>query len=180
MKKLIVLLALVLTASFVFATGSVQDKKSTRKEKRKAEQQRQYVLTKRMLEDRNFVLETNFLDNRYGDRFNVSPTINFIKIDNNQAVIQIGSDHGMGANGVGGVTAKGNITKWDVKENPKSQTFQASILVSTPIGIYDLNFNICPNGLTSARLTGNYSGSLTFNGRLIPVDESIVYEGWSL
>ena len=50
----------------------------------------------------------------------------------------------------------------------------------TTIGMYDLLFHIGPYGNTRARLTGMRSGSLTFEGDLVPVELSGVYEGYSI
>ena len=180
MKKLNLLLVLVLSASFVFATGTVQDKVLTKKEKRKADKEQQYALTKSMIENRDFVLESDFLDNSYGYRFHVNPSINFVKVDDNEAVIQVGSDFRIGPNGVGGVTAKGKITSWKVTNNKDNKAYNIQMVVSTPIGMYDLFLNILADGRASARLTGMYSGHLTFNGEMVPMSESGVYEGWSI
>ena len=86
----------------------------------------------------------------------------------------------MGANGVGGVTAKGKIVRWKVKKNEKNKTFNVSMGVSTPIGSYDVDFSISPTGNATAWLTGIYGGRLTFEGDLVPIEESGVYEGWSI
>ena len=134
-----------------------------------------------MLENKNFVLESDFLENRYGYRFPVSPNINFVKVEpGGEAVIQIGSNYRIGPNGVGGVTAKGKITKWEVTENQKNKTFNVVMYVLTPVGNYDLYFNIMPGGQATARLTGTTGGHLTFDGDLVSSDDSIVYEGWSI
>ena len=180
MKRLVVVWVLVLSASLVFASGTVQDKVLTKKEKRKAESEEHYALTKSMIESRGFVLESNSLDNRYGYRFIVSPGINFVKVDNDEAVIQIGSNYRFGPNGVGGITAKGKITRWEVTDNKNNKSFNIFMVVSTPIGPYDLLFDVRSGGQASARLSGIRSGYLTFNGNLIPVGKSGVYEGWSI
>jgi len=181
MKKVVLILAFAFSTSLIFAQGSRQDSAMIRKEKRKAEIEKQYQLTKEMVESKNFVLESDFLQNRYGYRFWVSPVINFVKVEpNNEAVIQIGSDYRIGANGVGGVTAKGRITQWKVTQNKKNKTFDVTMFVSTPIGHYDVYFSILPSGQAIARLSGIYGGRLTFDGDLVSADESSVYEGWSL
>lgn len=180
MKKLVLIFVLALSTSLVFAQETNQNSNLTRKEKRKAELERQYQLTKDMLENKNFVLETDWLVNRYGYRIPVSPNINFVKVDSNQAVIQIGSNTGIGPNGVGGITAKGKITKWEVKQNKKNKTYNVRMFVMTPIGMYDLSFSVRPDGQASARLTGNRGGQLTFDGDMVPTDNSITYEGWSI
>jgi len=180
MKKLVLIFVLALSTSLVFAQETNQNSNLTRKEKRKAELERQYQLTKDMLENKNFVLETDWLINRYGYRVPVSPNINFVKVDSSQAVIQIGSNSGIGPNGVGGVTAKGKITKWEVKQNKKNKTYNVRMFVMTPIGMYDLNFSVRPDGQATARLTSNRGGQLTFDGDMVPTDNSITYEGWSI
>jgi len=180
MKRVIVVWVLILSTSLVFASGTVQDKVLSKKEKKEAESEEQYALTKSMIENKDFVLESNSLDNRYGYRFNVSPSINFVKVENNEAVIQIGSNYRVGPNGVGGVTAKGKITSWKVTRNPDNKTFHIMMVVTTPIGIYDLLFNVRSGGQATARLSGIRSGHLTFSGYLVPVTDSGVYEGWSI
>ena len=180
MKKLVLILVLSLSTSFVFAQEANQNSSLTKKEKRKAELERQYRLTKKMVENRNFVLETDFLQNRYGYRVSVSPNINFVKVDSNMAVIQIGSNNRIGPNGVGGVTAKGRITKWEVTQNKKHKTYNVKMFVMTPVGMYDLYLSIRPDGHATARLNGNRGGKLTFDGDMVPTDNSIAYEGWSI
>jgi hypothetical protein len=181
MKKFVLMFVLALSTSLIFAQSTDQDSTPTKKEKRKAELERQFQLTKNMLENRNFVLESDFLETRYGYRIPVSPNINFVKVEpDGEAVIQIGSNSGIGPNGVGGVTARGKVTKWEVVENQKNKTFSVKMFVLTPIGIYDLYFNIMPRGQATARLTGTTGGRLIFDGDLVPSDDSIIYEGWSI
>ena len=181
MKRVVLILAFAFSTSLIFAQGSKQDSAMIRKEKRKAEIEKQYQLTKKLIENKNFVLETNFLQNKWGLQFPVSSGINFVKVEpNNKAVIQIGSNWRIGPNGVGGVTAKGRITGWKVRQNEKSKTFNVMMNVMTPIGIYDVNFSIMPSGQASALLTSNWGGHLTFRGDLVPTNNSSVYEGWSI
>ena len=152
----------------------------SKKEKRQIELEKQYQQTKLLLESKNFVLETDFLQDKYGNRVFVSSTINFVAVDSTDAVIQIGSDFRVGPNGLGGVTAKGKITKWELKENEKRKNFNLSISVMTAIGIYDLRFSVGSSGSATALLTGLRRGQLTFDGDIVPTDESIVYEGQSI
>ncbi len=181
MKKLVLMFVMVLSTSIIFAQSTNQYSTLTRKEKRKAELERQYQLTKDMLENQNFVLESDYLQNRYGYRIPVSSNINFVKVEpNDEAVIQIGSNWRFGPNGVGGVTAKGKITSWDVTTNQKNKTFNVKMGVMTPIGMYDLNFSVMAGGQATAQLTGLRGGRLTFDGDLVPADQSGVYEGWSI
>jgi hypothetical protein len=180
MKKIIVILIIAFASNVILAQTGDKNPAATRKEKRNAEIEKQYELNKTMLGNRDFVLEADRLQDRRGHLVNVSSNINFVAVDSATAIIQVGSNYRFGSNGVGGVTAKGTITKWKLTENKKHKSFDLYINVMTPIGIYDLFFTIGPSNTVSARLTGLSAGELTFNGRLVPYTESAVYEGQSL
>lgn len=180
MKKLVLFLVFVISVSGLFAQGKDENSYLTRKEKRQAEIDQEYQLTKNMLENKDFVLESNSLQDRFGNRVEVSSNINFVAVDSTKAIIQIGSNWRMGFNGVGGVTAKGTITKWKLTENDKSKSFGLQLTVMTNIGFYDVYFNVNASGRADALLTGMTDGRLTFNGNLVPWEDSSVYVGQSL
>lgn len=177
MKKLALLLILAVSATGIFAQK--EDSKMTRKEKRKAKLEKQYKYTKELLEEKNFVLESDFIENRYGNRTSVSSSINFVKVNSAEAVIQVGSNHRMGPNGVGGITAKGKITNWELEPNEKKKTFRLTMTILTNIGSYDVHFFISPDRQATARLSGMSAGKLTFDGDIVALNESAVYEGQS-
>jgi hypothetical protein len=180
MKRLVIILALVVSAGFVFGQNQKEDSTLTKKERKQAEMQQRYLETKYMLENNSFVIETDYLSDRYGNRVPVSSTINFVMVDDSTGVIQIGSNHRLGANGVGGVTAKGEITQYELTEDEDNKSFYLHMRVMTAIGIYDLGINVSGYGNATARLTGLRAGQLTFAGDIKPLEESIVYEGYSL
>lgn len=179
MKNIIIMLLFILP-NVIIAQTKDENSGTTRKEKQNAEMEKQYVLNKDMLENRNFVLEADYLQDQYGNRVFVNSTINFVAVDSTTAIIQIGSNSGLGPNGVGGVTAKGKITSWELRENKKQKSFDLSINVMTSIGIYDLHFRIGPSTDATANLTGLRAGQLTFDGNMVPYTESSVFEGQSL
>lgn len=161
-------------------TGAGKDttnKTLSKADLKKIELEKDYDSTLQLLADRNFVLEANFLSNLYGRRIYVNSNLNFIRVDSSYAVIQIGSNNGIGFNGVGGVTAEGNITRWKLITNEKNKTFYLSISVMTSIGIYDIDMNINADGSAVANLTGLQHGRLTYEGELVPGQESRVYKG---
>jgi len=180
MKKTFVILLIILLTGTLFAQEEGHRVKLTAKEKEDSVTEKQYELNKYMLENRDFVLEANYLQDRYGHRHIVNSTINFIAIDSTTAIIQVGSDFRNGPNGVGGVTAKGKISRWELTENKKTKSFNLSINVMTSIGIYDLFFSIDTWGNSTARLSGLSAGQLTFEGDIEPYSVSRVYEGRSL
>lgn len=85
--------SLLLAAGLVLSTfsASSQEKEMERlerKEFRKAQAEASYRALDSLLSSRRFVLTANYLQNKYGDRIPVSQTINFIKVDESEGVIQ--------------------------------------------------------------------------------------------
>lgn len=180
MKKIVTLLFFVIFSNLMIAQTKEDVAPLSKREKRKANAEKEYQLTKDLLQNKSFVMEAYALQDKYGHRAQVSSVLNFISVDSLEAVIQVGSDTRIGPNGVGGVTAKGQISNWLVKENKKNKTFYVRMNVMTPIGIYDVNFSVSPSGKASAQLTGLSAGQLTFDGNIVPWDKTTVYEGHSL
>jgi len=179
MKKKFVLIMLILFSLSLYAQQNITNVLNS-KERNDSIIESQYLLNKNMLENRDFVLEANYLQDRYGHRHIVNSMINFVAVDSLTAIIQVGSDFRNGPNGVGGITAKGKITNWKLTENKKQKTFSLYINVMTPIGIYDLFFSIDSWGNSTAMLSGMSAGQLTFEGEVEPYSNSRVYEGHSL
>ncbi|MFB6318355.1 DUF4251 domain-containing protein [Saccharicrinis sp. FJH54] len=184
MKKRFLIMMLALMPLIFFSNGMGQDSRADQKqlEKReaKAQLEKEYNQTRDMLHNRDFVLEADHLMDKWGNRAWVSSSINFVMVDSTEAVIQIGSNYRLGPNGVGGVTAKGKITKWSVKENPKNASFFVQMNVMTGIGIYDVSFSISAGGISTASVTGLRPGRLTFEGDVVPLEYSGVFEGQSI
>ncbi len=179
MKKLALLMILASLTSSVFSQ-EVNENAPRKKAERKAREEQKIKETKDLLQNRNFVLESEYLQRRNSIRYPVSSNINFIKVDSTEAVIQIGSNSGFGPNGLGGITAKGHITKWDLKENAKGHGYYLTMSVLTAIGIYDVHMSVGPMGNTVARLNGLQRGELIFDGDLVTLENSSVFEGRSL
>ncbi|HEY3371652.1 MAG TPA: DUF4251 domain-containing protein [Prolixibacteraceae bacterium] len=179
MKRFVIFLAFIISAQLTLAQINDEQASLTGKEKRKAKIEKEYRLVKDMIENRDFVLEADFLQDKYGIRTPVSNGINFVSVDSTEAIIQVGSNYRIGPNGVGGITARGQITSWKLTENKKKDAIGLRINVMTNIGIYDLYFSISPSGQATAQLTGLRSGKLTFDGNIVPWENSSVYIGQS-
>ena len=132
-----------------------------------------------MLQNKDFVLEADYLANRIGERIPVSWTLNFISVDSANAVLQIGRNTGIGYNGVGGVTAQGNITRYKLNIDQKRKSFYLSFSVMTAIGSYDINMSVGADAYANATLTGIQSGQLIYTGYLVPLAKSSVYKGYN-
>jgi len=148
-----------------------------RKEVRKAQRASNYYLLDSLLNARNFVLVADYLKNQYGDMAPVSSTLNFIKINGNYGVIQTGSNFSRGYNGVGGVTAEGNVGNWEIFKDPEKYFHRLRFTLITNIGHYDITMTVSSDNRASATVSGLWRGRLTWDGHLETAGNSRVFKG---
>jgi len=186
MKKLGIFLTAIVLASGLLAQDfsannqSSKDKRARLKEQRNAEIAMEYAATSNMLDSMSFVLEAYNLRDEWGHLVTVPSNLNFIMVDSTKSVIQIGSNTRLGANGVGGVTAKGTVSNWKLIKEEKHKSFTLFMTVSTPIGIYDVSMFINADGNVTATISGINPGKLIYEGALVPLANSRVFEGQSI
>lgn len=181
-------LALVLMLSTF--SGLAQDQaKNSRKQKRLAKKEaRAQALEankERILEliaDRTFVIEASTLFDRYQNRYEVSPNVNFIMISGAQGVVQFGFNHIIGYNGVGGLTFDGTISGFKVlNSKPKGPvTISTNLTAPGLLGAATLNMTVYADGRASATIVGSFGSRLTFAGNVYHPEESTVYQGLSV
>ncbi|MGK7396336.1 MAG: DUF4251 domain-containing protein [Candidatus Cyclobacteriaceae bacterium M3_2C_046] len=178
MKKYLIIIVLL---SFGFSVQA-QEKMSRaeRKEQRRIERAEASAKMKKMLEKQKFVLEANNLFDRYGQIYNVAPNLNFIAVSGDNAVIQIGSNSGIGNNGVGGITVDGRVTKFELDKNEKKGRYVARINIMSNVGNYDVLLNVGATASASAQITSNNPTRLRYAGTLVPLDESEIFVGRSV
>jgi len=156
-------------------------RKEEKKRVREAEKAQQAAIVDTMVNLRRFVLEADYLSNQYGSRVVVSSNLNFIIVDSTRGTIQTASISGVGGpNMMGGITADGNITQYELTKLPKKRGYSLRLMIMTSVGIYDIFFNISTDGSASATLGGNWGGKLNFHGNLVPLGLSRVYKGRSI
>ena len=174
-------LALIAGLILLTVSGYGQDqKKLSRQEKneiRKAVMEANFHVIDTILMMRQFVIEADFLENQYGDKVPVSPTINFIMVNASEGVIQTGSNFRKGYNGVGGITAEGNVGKMEVTKTPKSLSYSVKFNILTNLGAYDIFMYVYSDFHTRAIISGTTAGKLIYTGRLEPLARSKVYKG---
>jgi hypothetical protein len=157
-----------------------QDRKENRmerKEMRKSVLMTNFHIIDSLLQAKSFVIEADFLQNGYGERVNVPSTINFIRVSSTKVVMQTGSDFRFGYNGVGGVTAEGYMGKWEVNKNFKSLSYTVHFTVTTQIGSYDIVLILSSDARATATITGLTPGRLTWDGRIVTLNNSRVFKG---
>jgi hypothetical protein len=170
----------------VFAFGLIpyysiaQDVKLSKQEKKDLEQavlQANFGAIDTLLDRKTFVLEADYLQDRYGYQVPVNSDINFILVDIKKVVLQTGNNFNSGYNGVGGVTAEGNIQNFKVQKNFKNLSYTISFSVMTNVGIYDVFMNIFSDGRAKATISGSYGGRLSWSGDFKNLYDTRAYKG---
>jgi hypothetical protein len=189
MKQINIQIGKVLLLAFglmlVSASGNSQQKrisekevtKQERKEARKAALQANFAILDSLLGKRTFVLESDYLQDKYGNQVQVPSMVNFIMVNAGHGVLQTGSNVAMGYNGVGGVTAEGSVSKWEIHKNFKSFSFIIRFAIQTDIGMYDVFMTIDADNHARATITGLWPGKLIYSGHLNTLDNTGVFKG---
>jgi len=183
MKRTILFTLLLSFTMVLFAQE--KETKLTRKEKRELKKQEQKEFEKALIaalavsiDSQKWVLEANSLANKRGSSIPVNSNLNFIAIEGDEAFIQLGSNSGLGSNGVGGVSVRARVTKYEVKKNEKKGTYYFQIYTSSAIGSFDIRMDCNASGqIASATISGSTSKKVTYSGQLVPLDMSRVYKG---
>ncbi|MDP4223832.1 MAG: DUF4251 domain-containing protein [Bacteroidota bacterium] len=178
-------LFLALGFLLIFLNGYSQEKKISekqltrqeKKEARKAELQANFAILDSLLKRRTFVLQADYLEDKYGDQVPVPSMINFIMVNENNGVLQTGNNQVLGYNGVGGVTAEGTLSKWEVSKNFKSLSFTIRFDIQTELGMYDVLMTVDADNHARATITGMWPGKLIYNGHINTLNRSGVFKG---
>jgi hypothetical protein len=187
MKTILSLVLVLLISGGLFAqensnqSSESKETKMSKKEQRKALQQKLFAEKEALLNSKQFVLEADYFISRQGNRISVPSSINFIMVDSTEGIVQLGTNSGMGANGVGGVTAKGKISGWVLEPDSKKNNFSLRFNVNSAIGFFTVTMNIPVDGKTLAFINGSaYFDQFDYQGKLIPLSESNAFKGRSL
>ena len=155
----------------------VKPDKQERKEAKNAQRTADFNALDSLLSSGRYVLEADYLQNRYGYRILVSSNLNFIRVNGPTAVLQTGSDFRVGSNGVGGTTAEGNVGDYKVTRDKKNLTCTVTFNLLTNIGAFNIILNVNSGNNAKATITGTTSGRLTWDGHLTNLDNSRVFKG---
>lgn len=162
---------------------SKKEQKQLLKEERKEEAakiaEQQLAMVAGLIEKATFVLEADRLFDRYGQSYQVSSSINFIMIDSLYGIIQVGNSYNLGQNGVGGVTVDGSISNYTFTKNEKRNTYSVSYDLRSTFGTYNVHLTTSGGSNADATVSGSFSGTLRYSGRLVHPAASKVYKGTS-
>ena len=193
MKKVLFLTTLLLLG-FTVATWSQTSKeaRAARREALKKEREARRALEAQQdsiayfkaveaLKTGSFVLEADNVTFPNGITRYVSSNTNYVQVDNAEGIVQTAFTnfaYNPGPNGLGGVTVQGNINGLSMKEDKDGNYFynytiqgmaiSATVFITLTGGTNQASVQISPNF---------NSNNMTMTGRLLPLDESDVFQG---
>ena len=128
-----------------------------------------------------FVLEADNVTFPNGITRYVSSNTNYVQVDNGEGIVQTAFSnfaYNPGPNGLGGVTVEGNVNGLKMKEDKDGNYFynytiqgmaiSATVFITLTGGTNQASVSISPNF---------NNNNMTMTGRLLPIDESDVFQG---
>ena len=180
----IVLVALLILPAFSQELSKKEQRqlaKELKKEAQSEELAEKSLLVTAMINQATFVLEAYTLRGKRGESIQVSSALNFVAADSTTGMLQVGSDAGIGPNGVGGVTVKGQVKDYKFSQHEKSGGYNVSYYLQTPDGTFEVRLRAYPDGRADADISNaTWGGRITFIGYLVHPSLSRVYEGMAL
>lgn len=135
----------------------------------------------KLVDAREFVIKAYRLQDRSLNNYNVNSSINFVKIDSTEAVVQFGFNGYFGSNGLGGLTAEGKLSGYKVTGRDDSDPVRVKLYASTmQAGHLTFLVTIFNDGRARATVTDMYGSRLTFTGEIASIDGARIYQGMSL
>ncbi len=193
MKKVLFLTTLLLLG-FAISTWSQTSKeaRAARREALKKEREARRALEAQQdsiayfkaveaLKTGSFVLEADNVTFPNGITRYVSSNTNYVQVDNGEGIVQTAFTnfaYNPGPNGLGGVTVQGNISGLSMKEDKDGNYFynytiqgmaiSATVFITLTGGTNQASVQISPNF---------NNNNMTMTGRLLPLNESEVFQG---
>ena len=193
MKKVLFLTTLLLLSftATTFAQTSKEARAARReaikkeREARRALEAQQdsvaYFKAVEALKSGSFVLEADYVSFPNGITRYVSNNTNYVQVDNGEGIVQTAFTnfaYTPGPNGLGGVTVEGTISGLKMKEDKDGNYYynysiqgiaiSATVFITLTGGTNQASVSISPNF---------NNNNMTMTGRLLPVDESDVFQG---
>lgn len=181
----VIFLTVILAAILLPATVMSQENRGeTRKEKKareKAEQIKKYEQARQLILDSTFAVPADNI--LFGDGSPMTPvqsTINFLKMDGDEAVIQVGSDFARtrGLNSLGGVTLKGKVSNLKIKEKEGKNRLFMTFTLTGLIGTARISLSLTGSDRAVVDVDGMFSGrAFSLRGPVQTLGETNIFEG---
>lgn len=129
----------------------------------------------------SFVLEADNVTFPNGITRYVSSNTNYVQVDNGEGIVQTAFTnfaYTPGPNGLGGVTVEGSISRLKMKEDKDGNYFYSYFIQGVAISAEVFITLTGGTNQASVTVSPNFnSNNMTMTGRLLPLDESDVFQG---
>ncbi len=183
MNKLLILAIIMLTN--VVASAQTDGKTLSKRELKKKTEAMQdsisYASAVQALNNKDFVVEVDYLNLQRGGVVNVSSTTNFVSLLGDDAVVQIAPyNSAPGLNGIGGITMEGKASGIESKTDKKGNiNFRMTVMGPAASVMVEIFLTKGTNRVSVDVSPNTRPGTITLNGNLIPTEQSEVYKGTS-
>lgn len=141
-----------------------------------------YVEAEKVISDKDFTLEADKVEFKYGQTAFVNSNTNFVSVTGDKSVVQVAFNVPVsGPNGIGGITLDGNISNYEVKKDKKGNINVSMNVMGTGISAL-VNISLYSgSNKASVTITPNFnSNRLTLTGVIVPSSSSRVFKGRSI
>ena len=131
------------------------------------------------LKDGNWVLEANNVNFSNGIMRFVSPTTNYISIEDDECTIQTAfNNFTYSPNGLGGLTLQGNISGQRMSTDRDGNIYYSFNVQGSSISAIVYLTLTGGTNQSSATVSPNFTGrSMSFDGYLVPYDKASIFQG---
>lgn len=185
MKKVIFLITALVIAA---ASGYAQDDNGRKptKQERKAQEARidsmKSTMAEKAIEDSAFVLEADQVTFKRGYTAYVTSNTNFVAVSGGRASVQVAFNVPWpGFNGLGGITVDGYISRYEKTKDKKGNVYLKMSVNGRGISAQVfLTLWAGSNKATVSVQQNFYSGRITLDGEIVPLEYSGVFKGVAL
>lgn len=131
----------------------------------------------KLLNTRQFVLKAHTVYDRYGRMALVTPSTNFVAVNEEVGVMQLAFNNGrLGYNGLGGITLDGRVTKFEVKDRGvgKGAFIKMHFFGGNSATVFA---EVDEKGRAWINWSGMRGERVRFKGDIVPLKGSRVFEG---
>lgn len=137
-----------------------------------------FVNARKLIENRDFVLEVEKITSKNSAFKFVNPAKNFLAVTDDQAIVQVAPFSGGGPNGVGGITVEGRLTKFETKEDRRgNKIFYLNISGLNISAAVTLTLYHNSNKAVAIVNPNFNSNNITLDGTIVSSEDSEVIQG---
>jgi hypothetical protein len=178
------ILSVLMAGLILMPAIAISQQKETRKERKaseKKEQLKNFEIAKQLLQDTTFLIPAETFQLSDGSNFTtVDGTINFLKIDKANGVLQLGNalSPNPGRNNLGGVTVSGNVSNIRYSFNEKRNSLFMSFNLIGPLITARVAITLPGSEKAGINIEGIYTGKgINLRGPVTALGEKRIFQG---